>query len=208
MAAPGGPVRGLALRAALRVGAACREGVALAALVIGGVLWSNAPPVPRCLAGAAGPARRARGDRLTLRRGRGRRSRPSSTLRREPLPAQARCGRCVRAPRAADAPAQRAAADKGATANIDEFDQGALRVYRTLVLRRSPAESRPRPTTGSFRPAAGTTSGSATRRESGAGASASRRWRTTRRRAGLLRGRSACPCRGAGRPAGRCRATR
>jgi hypothetical protein len=32
---------------------------------------------------------------------------------------------------------------KGDTANIDEFDQGALRVYRTLVLRRSPLESRP-----------------------------------------------------------------
>jgi hypothetical protein len=33
--------------------------------------------------------------------------------------------------------------EKGATANIDEFDQSALRVYRTLVLRRSPLESRP-----------------------------------------------------------------
>ena len=33
--------------------------------------------------------------------------------------------------------------DKGATANIDDFDQAALHVYRTLVLRRSPADSRP-----------------------------------------------------------------
>ena len=33
--------------------------------------------------------------------------------------------------------------DKGATANLDEFADEAIRVYRTLVLRRSPVESRP-----------------------------------------------------------------
>ena len=32
---------------------------------------------------------------------------------------------------------------KGETANIDDFDQGALAIYRTLVLRRSPLDSRP-----------------------------------------------------------------
>lgn len=119
------------------------EGAVLAALVTGGVLWSNvlqyhdvwlAPraqlaeleEIGKRFAGQ-GPALMTEfqpyGVRHLLRK---LDAEGASELRIRPIPL--RDGRLLA---------------KGTTANIDEFDQAALRVYRTLVLRRSPVESRP-----------------------------------------------------------------
>ena len=143
MAAPALPVAALAACAPLFASGRRVEGTVLAALVTGGVLWSNALQyhdawlAPReQLAELAGIGERFAGQgpalmtefnpygvRHLLRKVD---AEGASELRIRPIPL--RNGQVL---------------PKGGTANIDEFDQGALRVYRTLVLRRSPAESRP-----------------------------------------------------------------
>ena len=209
MAAPAVPVAALAACAPLFASGRRVEGAVLATLVTGGVLWSNALQyhdvwlAPRAqLAELEGIGERFAGQgpalmtefnpygvRHLLRKVD---AEGASELRIRPIPL--RNGQLLA---------------KAATANIDEFDQGALRVYRTLVLRRSPAESRP---PSDYRLVSsgrwydvwqrdGAASQVLEHLPLGDGA-------TTRRRAGLLRGRSAGPCCGTGRPAGRGRAAR
>jgi hypothetical protein len=143
MAAPVVPVAALAACAPLFASGRRVEGAVLAALVAGGVLWSNAlqyhdawlapreqlaelEEIGERFAGE-GPALMTEfqpyGVRHLLRK---LDAEGASELRIRPIPL--RNGQLLA---------------KGETANIDEFDQAALRVYRTLVLRRSPAESRP-----------------------------------------------------------------
>jgi hypothetical protein len=143
MAAPAVPVAALAACAPLFASGRRVEGAVLAALVTGGVLWSNALQyhdvwlAPREqlaeLEGIGerfadqGPALMTEfqpyGVRHLLRK---LDAEGASELRIRPIPL--RNGQLL---------------PKGETANIDEFDQGAVRVYRTLVLRRSPTESLP-----------------------------------------------------------------
>ena len=65
-------------------------------------------------------------------------------LRGAALPARRRPGGCVgAAPAPGAAPGRRHAAPRATTADTDRFQLDGLIVYRTLVLRRSPAQSRP-----------------------------------------------------------------
>ena len=143
MAAPAVPVAALAACAPLFASGRRVEGAVLAALVTGGVLWSNAlqyhdawlapreqlaelEEIGERFAGE-GPALMTEfqpyGVRHLLRK---LDAEGASELRIRPIPL--RNGHLLA---------------KGETANIDEFDEAAMRVYRMLVLRRSPAESRP-----------------------------------------------------------------
>jgi hypothetical protein len=143
MAAPAVPVAALAACAPLLLSGRRVEGIVLALLVSGGVLWSNVLQyhdvwlAPRGqLAELAGIGERFAGEgpalmtefqpygvRHLLRK---LDAEGASELRIRPIPL--RNGRLL---------------PKGATANIDAFGPDALGVYRTLVLRRSPFESRP-----------------------------------------------------------------
>ena len=109
----------------------------------GGRAVVERPPVPRRMARAARAARRAGRDRRALRRPGASSDDGVPALRRQAPVAQARRGGASEL-RIRPIPLRNGQLlAKGETANIDEFDQAALRVYRTLVLRRSPAESRP-----------------------------------------------------------------
>jgi hypothetical protein len=143
MAAPAVPLASLTAAGAMMSAGRAVEGIALAALVAGGVLWSNALQyrdvwlAPRGqLAELAeignrydgqGPALMTEfnpyGVRHLLR---GLDAEGSSELRIRPIPM--RDGRLL---------------PKGAYTDIDQVDDTALRVYRTLILRRSPTASRP-----------------------------------------------------------------
>ncbi len=143
MAAPVVPLAALAACAPLFASGRRVEGVVLAALVTGGVLWSNvlayhdvwlAPrgqlaeleTIGKRFAGQ-GPALMTEfqpyGVRHLLRK---LDAEGASELRIRQIPL--RNGQLL---------------PKGGYANIDEFDPAAVGVYRTLVLRRSPLESRP-----------------------------------------------------------------
>jgi hypothetical protein len=142
-AAPAIPFAAVLFGALLARSGRVAEGVALGTIVVGGVLWSNVLQYHDVWLGPRdqlaelerigsrfagdGPALMTEyqpyGVRHFLRR---LDAEGASELRVRPVPL--RNGRVL---------------DKGATANIDDFDQAALRVYRTLVLRRSPTDSRP-----------------------------------------------------------------
>jgi hypothetical protein len=143
MAAPVLPLAALAACAPLFASGRRVEGVVLAALVTGGVMWSNVLQyhdvwlAPReQLAELEGIGMRFAGQgpalmtefqpygvRHLLRK---LDAEGASELRIRRIPL--RDGRLL---------------PKGGYANIDELDPAAVRVYRTLVLRRSPLESRP-----------------------------------------------------------------
>lgn len=143
MAAPAVPLAAMAACGPLFASGRRVEGAVLAGIIAGGVLWSNAlqyhdawlAPYPQLHEleeigeryDGQGPALMTEfqpyGVRHLLR---GLDAEGASELRIRPIPL--RDGRLL---------------EKGTTANIDEFDQSALRTYRTLVLRRSPQESRP-----------------------------------------------------------------
>ena len=100
--------------------------------------------LPRGQPGAARPARRARGDRRADRR---RGPDPDDrvpALRRAPLPPRRRPRGGLGAAPAPGAAARAAGrSTRGDWADTDELELGGLLVYRTLVLRRSPVQSRP-----------------------------------------------------------------
>jgi hypothetical protein len=142
-ASPAIPLAALTLSALLLRGRRPVEGVVLATVVVGGVLWSNvlqyhdAWLAPRSqLAELAPIGNRFAGDGPTLMteyqpygvRHFLRRLDPegASELRVRPVPL--RDGSLL---------------PQGGYANLDDFQLDAILVYRTLVLRRSPLESRP-----------------------------------------------------------------
>ena len=157
-------------------------------------------PVPRRLARAPRAAGRAVRHRGALRRATGLRSRPSTS----PTASGTSCASSMpRAPRSCASGRcslrDGRQLDKGGYANLDEFADADIRVYRTLVLRRSPTESRPAVRLPARVGAAtGTTSGSVPR-------PLPRPWRSTCRSGdGRPAGRRS-RLRGRGAAGGRCR---
>ena len=118
------------------------EASVVAGAIAAGVLWSNALEYHHVWLAPRGQLHEleAVGKEFA---GAGPALMTTSALRGAALPAQARRRGRLRAAPALRLPTRRQDLDKGGAADIDRFRLDQVLVYRTLVLRRGPAASRP-----------------------------------------------------------------